>query len=88
MIFDGILLVYSRAVITEFLGTQSGFFFEPIVTCPMSPFLSAKFLLVFLDRSSVFGILACLICQDITSDVVPNVCFFCKSIVEDTQLGK
>ena len=74
--FDGILLVHPGTVITEFPGTQTGVFFEPILTCPTSPSFALKFCWSFLDRSSVFGVLVCFICWHITPDVVPNVWFF------------
>ena len=76
MFFDGILFVCPSTVITEFLGTQTGFFlgsnplYEYIFFC-------WNFVGLILDRSSVFGVLVCLICWDMTSDVVPNVWFFC-----------
>ena len=43
VIFYGILLVHPKTVITELPETQTGFFFEPIMTCPMAPFFPLQF---------------------------------------------
>ena len=75
--FDGILLVCPSTVMAELPGTQTGFCFEPITTCPMAPFFLLKYKWSFLDRSPVFGDLLALIFWDMTSDVAPNVLFFC-----------
>ena len=40
---DGILFVHLSTVMTEFLGMQTGFFFDPIVTCPVCLVLLPKF---------------------------------------------
>ena len=42
VILDGILLVCPSTVMTEFPGMQTGFCFEPIVTCPMAPSFPLK----------------------------------------------
>ena len=43
VILDGNLLACPSTVTAELLGTQTGFFFEPIMTCPMAPVFSLNF---------------------------------------------
>ena len=77
---DGNLLVHPSTVKTELLGTQTGFSFKPIVTCPMALSFPLTFhWSFFLDRSSVFGDLVCCTKCSVLSYVW---------IEEDTQLGK
>ena len=52
VILDGTLVVCPWTVMTEFLGIQTGFFFDPIVTCPIHSFSVLKFHQSFSDRSS------------------------------------
>ena len=77
VILGEILLVCPCTVIAELPGKQTGFCFEPIVTCPMVPFFLLKFnWSFFLDRSSVFGDWLALMFWDMTSNVALNVLFF------------
>ena len=43
VIFSETLLVHSSTVMAKLPGTQTGFCFEPIVTCPMTPSFLLKF---------------------------------------------
>ena len=70
--FDGILSVCPGTVMTEFLGNQTGFLFEPAVTSRYVQFYYQNFVDLFLDRSSVFGGFTCSSCWDTVWVDTPN----------------
>ena len=82
--FGGILFVCSYMVITAFLGMQTGFLFEPTVTCPICLVLLPKFCWSFFSLWGFY--LITLLGHSLGRHPQPNT-FTCVWIVVDTKLG-